>query len=431
MAVGRPTVPSTVRATARSLDVYRNGQLVGSLFDENPLKFRYEHTWINAPYAEPIAPMLGLHQIEHAGDSVYAYFENLLPEGDLRRYLNLSLHATTVFGLLSAVGGDTAGGLSLLPHGEQPKPRSYQATTWADIAKSLRDPSQAPFIAHNTDGARISLAGAQDKMLLIVMPDGTPALPLGSAPSTHILKPDIVRLPNVWCSALNETFAMRLAKALELGVAEASYQPIVKACLVKRYDRQQNTQGELIRLHQLDLCQLDGKPSTIKYEADGGPTLARCRELLQQNHVSVMDLKRLLEWVFLNLYIGNNDSHAKNLSILQTAEHGVQLAPFYDLMSTSLYPGLSKKFAFAIGGEFRVGDIKAAHIQNMAEQLGFKKKYVRGVAEKLAENLVSKIENVVTELAPDASHGTEQTMLERLHKTILSNTKKLNKRWSV
>lgn len=421
----------TVRSTVRSLDVYRNEQLVGTLFDETPLTFRYADAWMSAPDAEPIAPMMGLHQAEHVGDGVYAYFENLLPEGDLRRYLSISLHATTVFGLLSAVGGDTASGLSLLPHGERPKPRSYQASTWDAIAKSLRDPAQAPFIAQNADGARISLAGAQDKMLLVIKPDGTPALPLGSAPSTHILKPDIVRLPSVWCSALNETFVMTLADAIGMGVAEVSYQPIVKACLVTRYDRKFNDRGELIRLHQLDLCQLDGKPSIIKYEADGGPSLARCRELLQQNHVPAMDLKRLLEWVFFNLYTGNNDSHAKNLSVLQTAEHGVRLAPFYDLMSTSLYPGLSKKFAFAIGGEYIAGDIKTAHIENMASQLGFKHKYVLSVAEKLAENLVSRIDSVVAELSPVASPGTEQTMLERLHKTIVSNTKKLNKRWSV
>lgn len=417
-------------AAARVLDVYRNDRLVGTLLDETPLKFRYADAWMHAPDAEPIAPMIGLQQQEHAGDFVHAYFENLLPEGDIRRYLSISRHATTVFGLLSAVGGDTASGLSLLAHGEKPRPRAYRTTTWAAIARSLHNPAQAPLIAQNAEGERISLAGAQDKMLLVVTEDGSPAIPLGAAPSTHILKPDIVRLPNVWSSALNETFVMKLAHALDMGVAEVAYQPIVRACLVKRYDRASNDQGQLIRLHQLDLCQLDGKPSDIKYEADGGPTLARCRDLLQQNRVPAIDLKRLLEWVFFNLYVGNNDSHAKNLAILQTAEQGARLAPFYDLMSTTLYAGLSKKFAFSIGGEYNPGDMNTVHIDAMAEQLGFKKKYVSGVAAKLAENLVASIANVVEELLPVASHGTEKTMLERLHRTILSNTKKLGKRWA-
>ncbi|HEY8102275.1 MAG TPA: type II toxin-antitoxin system HipA family toxin [Burkholderiaceae bacterium] len=418
-------------ASARALDVYRNDRLVGTLFDETPLRFRYADTWMQANNAEPIAPMLGLHQQEHTGELVYAYFENLLPEGDIRRYLSISQHATTVFGLLSAVGGDTASGLSLLPQGEKPASRNYRPTTWKAIAKSLHDPDKAPLLAQNAHDGRISLAGAQDKMLLVVMPDGTPAIPLGSAPSTHILKPDIVRLPKVWSTALNETFVMKLAHALKLGVAEVAYQPIVKACLVKRYDRTTNEKGELIRLHQLDLCQLDGKPSDIKYEADGGPTLARCRTLLQQNSVPAIDLKRLLEWVFFNLYVGNNDSHAKNLAILYTTGHGARLAPFYDLMSTTMYAGLSKRFAFSIGGEFNNGEIKAEHIEAMAEQLVFKKQYVFTVANKLAENLIANIEGVAKDLLPFIGDGTEKTMLYRLQQTIMSNTKKLNKRWLV
>jgi serine/threonine-protein kinase HipA len=135
--------------------------------------------------------------------------------------------------------------------------------------------------------------------------------------------------------------------------------------------------------------------------------------------------------VFFNLYVGNNDSHAKNLSILYTAEHGVRLAPFYDLMATTLYAGLSKKFAFTIGGESNPGDVEVTHIQAMAAQLGFKKKYVSDIAAKLAENLVAVIADVVKELSPVVRHGTEKTMLDRLHQAILSNTKKLGRRWTV
>jgi serine/threonine-protein kinase HipA len=417
-------------AAARALDVYRNGHLVGTLFDQTPLTFRYADAWMNASHREPIAPNIGLHQQEHAGELVYAYFENLLPEGDIRRYLSIRQHATTVFGLLCAVGGDTASGLSLLPQGEKPAPPSYRDTSWAALAKSLRNPAEAPLLAQNAADGRISLAGAQDKMLLLIRPDGSPAIPLGSAPSTHILKPDIVRLPNVWASALNETFAMKLAAVLGIGAAEAEYQPLVKACLVKRYDRAADQRGTLIRLHQLDLCQLDGKPSDIKYESDGGPTLARCRELLQQNAVPAIDLKRLLEWVFFNLYVGNYDSHAKNLSILQTPQEGTRLAPFYDLMSTTLYAGLSKKFAFAVGGEYIPGNMQAEHIHAMAAQLGFRPRYVAGIAAKLGENLMANIDRVVEDLSGVANHGTEKTMLERLHQAVAGNTKKLVRRWS-
>lgn len=101
----------------------------------------------------------------------------------------------------------------------------------------LLDPAQPALVAENADGARISLAGAQDKLLLMVMPDGSPAWPEGAAPSTHILKPDMRGFDGVWSSALNETLVMQLAARLGLGVAEASLQPDTRACLVTRYDR--------------------------------------------------------------------------------------------------------------------------------------------------------------------------------------------------
>jgi serine/threonine-protein kinase HipA len=416
-------------ATPLALDIYRDQDLVGTLFDENPLRFRYAESWLNQSGTQAIAPQLALQQLEHTGTAVETYFENLLPEGDIRRLLSIRHHATSVFGLLRAVGGDTAGGLSLLPVGQKPAPARYRTVRWETLAESLRNPAAPALIEQNETAGRISLAGVQDKLLLTITADGAPAIPLGSAPSTHILKPDITRFKGIWASALNETLVMRLAAALELHTAEVSYQPIVRACLVKRYDRLPNERGGLLRLHQLDLCQLDGKPSASKYETDGGPSLARCRELLQQNHVPAADLKRLLQWVFFNLYIGNHDSHAKNLSILLTRHEGARLAPFYDLMSTALYPGLSKKFAFAIGGENRPGYMRAEHIHAMAEQMQFKPRYAGQLAATLAERLLAKLDVVTEELAHSARPGTEQTLLERLQNKIASNTKKLAQRW--
>ncbi|WZB73860.1 HipA domain-containing protein [Achromobacter insuavis] len=87
----------------------------------------------------------------------------------------------------------------------------------------------------------------------------------------------------------------------------------------------------------------------MKYEADGGPSLAHCRELLRDMGVNAADLKRFLQWVVFNLCVGNNDSHAKNLSVLQTPDGHYRLAPFYDLMCTALYPGLARNFAFTVG----------------------------------------------------------------------------------
>lgn len=55
----------------------------------------------------------------------------------------------------------------------------------------------------------------------------------------------------------------------------------------------------------------------------------------------------------------------ENLSILQTAQEGVRRAPFYDMMSATLYAGISKKFVFNIGEESNLGSMQAEHLQAM------------------------------------------------------------------
>lgn len=413
--------------SVKKLVVYRDQTLVGTLFDETPLRFVYDAAWRESVQGS-ISPNMNMLQAEHSGLAVESYFENLLPEAGIRELLKLKFQVTSTFGLLSVIGGDTASDLTILPEGQQPKSASYQTITWQDIADQF---TQKPgVISHLQEETRlrISLAGAQRKLSICIDTEGNPLLPLESSPSTYIVKPDIQGIEGVWASAINETMVMRLAATLGLGVSEVSYQPIARACVIKRYDRLTGSDGHIKRLHQLDLCQLDGKPSTIKYEADGGPTLARCRELLGQNGVVAADTKRFIQWLFFNLYVGNHDSHAKNLSIYFLPQQGVRLTPFYDLLSTSIYAGLSRRFAFSIGGESTPSNIQKEHIIVMANQLGFKPQYVLKIAEEMASALGEKLNETTHAVNAMAAAGTEKTMVERLNHHIARTTKSFQTR---
>ncbi|MBD3894649.1 type II toxin-antitoxin system HipA family toxin [Halomonas sp. ML-15] len=417
-------------ASNDALELYHGHRHVGRLHDAQPLRFEYAPAWLGHSEAVSLSPSLPLSQQVHAGDAVLAYFENLLPEGDLRHHLELRHHTTSVFGLLKAIGGDTASGFTLLPPEETPAPPHYRPISWQALAEHLLHRERGPLLSQQGEEARISLAGAQDKLLLMLLDDGRPAIPEGSAPSSHILKPDIQGLRGVWASAINETFCMQLAAELGLEVAEASYQRETHACLVRRYDRVPDAQGGLRRLHQLDFCQLAGTPSLIKYESDGGPGLARCRELMQQMGTPAKDLQRLIGWFFFNLLSGNNDSHAKNLAILYTDE-GPRLAPFYDLMSTKLYSGLARRFAFRINGEDRPGSIERSHLEALARSMRFQPRYFIKQGVDLAERMPAAIDRTLDTLGPEAHQGTEQTLLERLQQRLLSNCRKLPERWTV
>ncbi|MFC0337122.1 serine/threonine-protein kinase HipA [Kushneria avicenniae] len=413
--------------SSRCLDLYALDQQVGTLFDEHPLRFCYSRSWIDS-HGRELAPGLPTDCQTHQGESVESFFENLLPEGHLRQLLETQRQTTTLFGLLDAVGGDTASGFSLQPAGQPPEPHHYQKTTWREIADNLAG-NRADTVATEIKDARLSLAGAQSKSLLMVR-DGTPCLPLGSSPSSHILKPDIRAFEGVWASAFNETFCQRLAAKLDLGAAEATYQPDTRASLILRYDREwDSARGELRRLHQLDFCQLSGVRSGVKYESDGGPDLVACRNLIRKANAPLVDHQRFIRWIFFNLLIGNHDSHAKNLSILFTRD-GPRLAPFYDLMSTNLYPGLARRFAFKIGGEDQPGHIGSEQLDACARALDLQPRYFRQQGLNLAAALPEASKALGEEMQAALNPGPEQTLLERLTRHISRQARQMQARWS-
>ncbi len=405
------------------LDVYYGSDLVGIVHDSAPLAFEYAPGWLNGTRRMSLAA-IPLQAGRQATPEVQAFFENLLPEGELRNYLATQRKASTLFSQLLEVAGDTAGAFMMLAPGHTPEPPRYEATSWQAIAARLTGRSASAIDLHEK-GSRISLAGAQDKTSLAIFDDGVPRLPKGTSPSTHILKPDIRRVAKVWHSAANEAIVMRTAALAGLPTAEVFYETHTQACVVRRFDRQVHPDGTLARLVQYDLCQLAGIASDRKYEKEGGPGLAACAALIRRYSMQpAVDLRHLVRWVFFNLYVGNNDSHAKNLSIYSVPGQGVTLTPFYDLMCTRLYPGLSPEFAFAIGGEVRPGEMGAEQLVLMARQLGMQPHFLAREAADMADRLPKAIDEAAQAVAP-ALKPSARILAERLQRFVHSTTTKL------
>lgn len=223
-----------------TLDVFFGTERVGAVRDASPLVFEYAANWLQRAQPRPVAaiPLLPGPQ---RSDAVQAFFENLLPEGELRVYLSGQRKASTLFAMLLEVAGDTAGGFVLLPAGQVPQPSRYEATTWA-----------------------------------------------------------------------------------------------------------------------------------------------------------ALDLRHLVQWVFFNLFAGNNDSHAKNLSIYELPGAGVRLTPFYDLMCTRIYPGLSREFAFSLGGEVLPGQVGREQVTALARELGMGALFPQKTAAELARQLPAALQGRAT-----------------------------------
>jgi serine/threonine-protein kinase HipA len=413
----------------RVLSVYLGEDRVGTLYDVEPIAFDYDEAWLGATDARPLASDIPLGGGRNDSPFVYAFFENLLPEGEQRKLIALRHHVSTVFGMLALIGGDAAGSISLLPPDQVPAAPQYQKTSWEAVGRLIHVTGEEMETGKSASQEtlpqqRLSISGAQYKLLLSLDTDGTPMYPVGVTPSTHIVKPDILHLrAKLFATAINETLVMKAASLCQLPCAHVAYQPDIKACLVERYDRVPQPDGRLKKLWQADFCQLLGKPSGVKYEQDDGPTFAQCYLLLKnQSSRQGPDLRSLLRWLFFNLYVGNNDSHAKNLSLLATDE-GLRLAPFYDLMSTRVYTGLSVNFAFSIGGEFAPGQIARSHVEDLAISLRIKPAYLLEIAMDMATAIDAAIPIAAAELLPIVNH-TEKVLLDRMQHTIRDMTNK-------
>jgi len=411
------------------LGVWLNEDFVGALYDTTPIDFEYSEAWLADRRANRIG-RIPKQAGRQNGPHVTAFFDNLLPEGDLRQRLSQKYHASTVFSLLLAVGGDSIGAFVLLPDADRPQPPAYERTTWRQIARDLAATGISAADIHVKD-ARISLSGAQEKTTLVVDANGDPWLPRGYSPSTHILKPDIQRTRGVYASAANETIIMRTAFHADMDVATVAFERQTRSSLIRRFDRAGVHPQPISRLVQYDMCQLAGVASSGKYEAEGGPGLGHCAQIIREESMQpAADLRRLIDWVFFNLFVGNNDSHAKNLSLHVIPGEGMRLTPFYDLVATRVYPTLSAKFAFAIGGEYVPGNIARPHIEAMARELGMAANYVLHRAEEMAVLIPRACETAIEEFEREQDRrltGQQRQLLANLRKLVPATTKRLHK----
>jgi len=356
----------------RRLAVYLNHEGVGTLTqdDSGLLAFNYTQEWIQRADASPLSRTLPLQTEPFRGKQARPFFAGILPEEGPRKTIAsiLGISERNDFAMLERMGGECAGAVSLFPEGITPP--APDATPSRELSeKELRDIllslPHRPLLA-GQEGIRLSLAGAQDKLPIVVQGSRV-SLPLGSTLSTHIIKPEPDRFPGL---AANEFLCMTLAKTLGLNVPWVEHRQVGdKSCLlVQRYDRQVGSDGVVVRLHQEDFCQALGFPPERKYQQEGGPLLRDCVVLLREwSTTPVLDLREFIDGQIFNVLIGNADAHGKNYSMLYQGRQR-RLAPFYDLVCTLVWPELSKTPAMKIGNADSMDAITLANWQLMAQE---------------------------------------------------------------
>lgn len=354
-----------------ALSVYLNGEPVGLLEESSDglLRFTYASEWLERDHAVPLSRMLPLSPDTYENKQARPFFAGILPEEAPRAAIArvLGISEGNDFAMLARIGGDCAGAVSLLPEGHSPLRPEEQLRVLdeTELVRIIDELPRRPLMA-GQEGVRLSLAGAQDKLPVVIDGD-TVALPLGNTPSTHIIKPESGRFKGL---AANEAFCMELARRVGLSAASAALRVVgnTPCIVVKRYDRKVGPDGKVIRLHQEDFCQALGRPPERKYQQEGGPTAKECIGLLREwSTAPVLDIPAFLDALCFNLLIGNADAHGKNYSMIY-ADGKRSMAPLYDLVSTVMWRDISTRLAMNIGHGKAVNDMNPANFRRLAEE---------------------------------------------------------------
>jgi serine/threonine-protein kinase HipA len=395
-----------------SLIVWMNRERVGewgTLRGGRTPFFRYEESWANAPHGRALSLSLPLTaDREVRGPAVEYYFDNLLPDSPAIRSrirTRFKTRSADAFDLLMAIGRDCVGAVQLLPPNHEPKARNrIDATplTEDEVERTLREVTLAtPLGRTEQEDFRISLTGAQEKTALLYMGERW-FRPHHATPTTHILKLPLGIIGgfrgDFSDSVENEWLCAQYLRELKLPVAEVATARFgeQRALVVTRFDRRwigvdsEDAQKKrfkpskgiwIARLPQEDFCQAMGLPHTLRYEADGGPSISDALGLLANSEHPAQDqttfvLAQLAFWL-----LAATDGHGKNFSLHQEAGGAYRLTPLYDVLSAWPIIGHGKnqlapekaKLAMSLRGRrahYRLNEITGRHWHELAGRTG-------------------------------------------------------------
>ncbi|MBZ9710876.1 HipA domain-containing protein [Mesorhizobium sp. ESP7-2] len=315
--------------------------------------------------------------------------------------------------MLAAVGHDCVGALQFLPDGIDPgntgssdgKPVSNR-----EIAEMIKNLAAAPLGLGEDEDFRISIAGAQEKTALLHT-DGRWFKPIGTAATTHILKPQIGRLPNgidLSNSVENEYLCLKLLEAFGVPAARAEIADFGerRTLIVERFDRLWARDGRLLRLPQEDICQALSVPPTRKYQSEGGPGIAQIVELLKGSDTPEDDIAVFLRACIIFWLIGATDGHAKNFSIFLSPGGRFRMTPLYDVLTAQpsldagQIPRKKFKLAMSVGKSrhYSVHEIMPRHFMQTADVAGVGTPVMRRIFEDIAANAEKQTEAVISKL---------------------------------
>lgn len=311
----------------------------------------------NAVVADPQARAIFLAEavvqpfFNGEGEKLPSFFQNLLPEGPLRRHLEEigGLGKGDDFGLLSVCGTDLPGAVYVYPGPLDAKSVAKVVTQDNDALEATVTPNPVP--------EATSLSGVQPKLSL-VLAGGRYVARTKSARGVHI----IAKLPTVEYPLLPqvEELSMRLAVEAGVDVCEVELAPLESIdadqpfvlgegrqfLVVRRFDRDGTR-----HIHAEDFAQILGVPPDQKYTHPYATYSTMLNVLVSMPGLGLEAAYELLRRIVVNDLLGNFDGHLKNYGLLYPDGRTPTLSPAYDVVAYAAYlSGRGHALAFTPDG---------------------------------------------------------------------------------
>ena len=293
---------------------------------------------------------------------LHPVLSNLLPEGALRELIaqGLKTHPDNEFQLFSYLGLDLPGALIAEPMAPE------------DVPSAILAPESEVIPANSAiTENRFSLAGVQIKFSM-KQKDGRYQLSQTGALGDWIIKTPSTKHKYV---SLNEYTAMTLASLAGVDIPEIKLVEMGRldnlpqinlpgeqyAFGIKRFDRDNDA-----RIHMEDFAQVLVKYPHEKYNSASYEQIAKI--IYQFTGDGLANAQQFARRLLVNILLANGDAHLKNWSLLYKDRFTAELAPAYDILTTSVYIEGEKDYALTLGKTKQWHQVTLDHFEAWAKK---------------------------------------------------------------
>ena len=408
------------------------GEIVGN--NSNDACFSYDTAYLNNSECRAIS--IGLPLEEKTFDAIRTriFFEGLLPEGFTRKCVAKWMHMdeNDYLSILAGLGRECLGAIKVIEKVNQVIHPDYRELSKEEVyALASEGASES---AELVTKSHLSLTGASGKVgLYYNVSNKKWYLPIGEAPSTHIVKQSHVRLKKI---VANEQLCLLTAKNLGIEIPKSFIVTTDKnndeAVLfaTQRYDRQFAASNKAInglpvpcRLHQEDFAQALGIASVDKYEKNQEGYMKMLFDLIRSYSADPMtDSIKLWDICVFNYLIGNTDNHIKNLSLLYGEDlKTIRLAPAYDIVSTMVYKSSMEDMALSVDGKYNINEISRESFKNAAIQVGIGTKIAMRRFDDMINGFTNALNQAKEELDKNGINQIDQIAVQIMGKGGIKN----------